>query len=191
MFKSQKPAKYSPSHIANYFLAVAEGDKIKMTTLKLMKHVYFAYGIYLYLTNENLFDENIEAWRHGPVVPSIYHEFKNFGLYNPIKKGTYATYLDPNDADPVPRKAIVEIYDINKDKGVNHAVCGSWFYFKDKNGDDLEELTHREGTAWSNLYKPGQNIILNNSEEGIEMIKKEAEMYYKASVEMLRSIKHK
>ena len=29
--------------------------------------------------NTPLFSENIEAWTHEPVVPEVYHKYKNFG----------------------------------------------------------------------------------------------------------------
>ena len=42
---------------------------------------YFANGILLAHTNgkQRLVNEKFQAWEFGPVVPSIYHEFKQFG----------------------------------------------------------------------------------------------------------------
>ena len=31
------------------------------------------------ITGKKLFDDPICAWKHGPVVPDVYHEYKNFG----------------------------------------------------------------------------------------------------------------
>jgi len=31
---------------------------------------------------EKLFDEPIKAWQHGPVIRSLYDEFKHFGSQN-------------------------------------------------------------------------------------------------------------
>jgi uncharacterized phage-associated protein len=33
----------------------------------------------LAINKEPLIDERVEAWNYGPVIPSLYHEFKNFG----------------------------------------------------------------------------------------------------------------
>ena len=66
--------------VAHYFLSLsdpAEGDAI--THLKLQKLVYYAQGFHLALYDKPLFDEAIEAWRHGPVVPALYREFRDFG----------------------------------------------------------------------------------------------------------------
>lgn len=44
--------------------------------LKIQKMLYFCQGYYLGLYNKPLFDEKIEAWQHGPVIPSVYNFFK-------------------------------------------------------------------------------------------------------------------
>lgn len=54
-----------------------------MSLLKLIKLVYLAYGWSIAL-DYRLFDEPIVAWKHGPVIRSLYHEFKHFGAA-PIK----------------------------------------------------------------------------------------------------------
>lgn len=68
----------TPQHVANFFLDKAEEEGIRITQLKLMKLIYLAYGWYKAITHKKLFEEPIQAWRHGPVIESIYHEFKHF-----------------------------------------------------------------------------------------------------------------
>lgn len=57
-----------------------------MTHKKLQKLLYFCYGIYLVQNNEEnnlndfLFENNFEAWVHGPVDPYIYSLYKNNGI---------------------------------------------------------------------------------------------------------------
>ena len=68
---------YSVNHIADWFLArlnTNAGDTI--SPLKLQKLVYYAQAWYLTAFGEPLFDERVEAWVHGPVVPTLYHRFK-------------------------------------------------------------------------------------------------------------------
>jgi uncharacterized phage-associated protein len=67
------------SAVADYFLELAKRDSIPITPLKLQKLVYFAHGWYLGLTAEPLLNEKVQAWKYGPVIPSLYHEFKEFG----------------------------------------------------------------------------------------------------------------
>ena len=71
---------YSAKAIANYFLEHRKKFKRKdpITQMKLHKLVYFAHGWHLALTGKPLIDETLEAWEYGPVVPSLYHEFKRF-----------------------------------------------------------------------------------------------------------------
>lgn len=66
--------------VANYFLALTnedEGDLI--SNLKLQKLMYYAQGLHLAVHDRPIFPECIEAWRHGPVVPELYHSNKNLG----------------------------------------------------------------------------------------------------------------
>lgn len=68
-------------------MRVAEDDPLKdelqsqarVDHLKLQKLLYFAQAIKLAVDDEPLFDERIEAWPLGPVVPLVYQEFKQHG----------------------------------------------------------------------------------------------------------------
>ncbi|MCD8018181.1 MAG: DUF4065 domain-containing protein [Clostridiales bacterium] len=55
----------------------------EVTPLMLQKLLYFIQGIYYALYDEPMFEEDCEAWIHGPVYPEVYRLFKNF-KYNPI-----------------------------------------------------------------------------------------------------------
>ncbi len=65
--------------IANFFLQLSDLEVGDLTNLKIQKLVYYAQGFHLALYNKPLFEENILAWEHGPVVESLYHEFKSYG----------------------------------------------------------------------------------------------------------------
>lgn len=58
-------------------------NNVKPDPLKLQKLLYFSQGISFCMFDEKLFDDDFEAWVHGPVIPKIYHQYKMFG-YNPI-----------------------------------------------------------------------------------------------------------
>ena len=70
---------HSALSIANAFLEVAKAEGKGISPMKLQKLVYYAHGWYLGLFGEPLIDETIEAWKYGPVIQPIYHEFKCFG----------------------------------------------------------------------------------------------------------------
>src|SRR4051794_9267350 len=70
---------YSAKSIANFFIGLAAAKGEKLSPMKLQKLLYYACGWYAGYTGQPLIDEAIEAWDYGPVIPSIYHEFKRFG----------------------------------------------------------------------------------------------------------------
>src|SRR5256885_15287234 len=65
--------------IANYFIQRGIDSNKSVTPMKLQKLIYFAHGWYWAIKNEPLIDESVEAWKYGPVIPSVYHAFKHYG----------------------------------------------------------------------------------------------------------------
>ena len=65
--------------VARYFLTKS-GD---ITPLALQKLLYYAQSFYYALFKENLFEDDCQAWAHGPVFPSVYYKYKEYG-YDPI-----------------------------------------------------------------------------------------------------------
>lgn len=69
---------YTALDIAKWFINATDresGDAI--THLKVQKLVYYAQGWALAYFGKPLFAEDLEAWAHGPVAPSVYHHFRN------------------------------------------------------------------------------------------------------------------
>lgn len=85
---------YKVLDIANKLLKNASdtnGGEL-MSNLKLQKMLYYEQGYHLAVFGTPLFDEDIEAWMYGPVVPSVYEHFHENGAGgivpetdNPIK----------------------------------------------------------------------------------------------------------
>ena len=76
--------KYTAEQIASWFLLynnlkVEEEGADSITNLKLQKLLYYAQGCYLALENKPLFNDNIVAWKHGPVVECIYNKYSPYG----------------------------------------------------------------------------------------------------------------
>src|SRR3990167_6214830 len=73
--------KYSALDIANYFLFKAQEENQELlSNLKLQKLVYYAQGMHLVVYDgQPLFEDVIEAWNYGPVVPALYHLYKEYG----------------------------------------------------------------------------------------------------------------
>jgi uncharacterized phage-associated protein len=68
-------------------------NKLHPAPLKLQKLLYFAQGTHFALYDEELFEDDLEAWVHGPVVRDIYFKFKNYGK-RPIDKIFEGVFLD-------------------------------------------------------------------------------------------------
>jgi len=70
--------------VADFFIELAgQNEEDAITQLKLNKLLYYAQGLYLAKMGKPLFDDPIEAWDLGPVVPVIYKKYSVCGK-NPI-----------------------------------------------------------------------------------------------------------
>lgn len=110
--------------VAQFFIANGANSEEGISNLKIQKLLYYAQGFYLAVYGKPLFDEELEAWTHGPVVPSVYHHYKC------------------NGSSPIPRTD----YDVNQiftdeEKeflGEVHTVFGQFSAWK------LRNMTHEE-----------------------------------------------
>ena len=100
---------YDVFDIANYFLFKAQADEQELlSNMKLQKLVYYAQGLHLVVFDKPLFNDSIEAWTYGPVVPRLYHEYKKFD------KGGIPPYdgFDPSKIDKVTQDFLDEVYTV-------------------------------------------------------------------------------
>jgi uncharacterized phage-associated protein len=56
-----------------------------LSNLKLQKLLYYAQAWHLVLRDDSLFDDEIEAWVHGPVVPCVFIKYCGAG-WSPLLK---------------------------------------------------------------------------------------------------------
>jgi putative zinc finger/helix-turn-helix YgiT family protein len=111
-------------HIVKYLLLSCSD----ITPLALQKLLYYAQGFYRVFTGEYLFDNDCEAWVHGPVYSSVYHKYKNYGC-TPIEKD--------NEYDNI------ELSTVEKD--ILDSVIRNFGCYS---GKVLEDMTHAE-LPWS------------------------------------------
>lgn len=72
---------YTALEIANKLLAKStdyDAGEL-MSNMKLQKMLYYQQGYHLAAFGTPLFNEDIEAWMYGPVVPCVYEHFKSHG----------------------------------------------------------------------------------------------------------------
>ena len=149
--------KNSALSIANYFVdkAICTGDQIK--PLRLMKLVYIAHGYMLAILNRSALNprfDKVEAWKYGPVIPSVYHSFKQYGN-NPIKEKTIIID-DENEKDGVYEVNVITPSLEGKDE---RSICDVvWKNYGSYSDSDLVTMLHKEGSPWAMVYVEGQNI---------------------------------
>jgi uncharacterized phage-associated protein len=72
------PHLTSSRDVADYLLNECRERGEVLTNLKLQKLIYYAQAWFLGLHGRQMFEEDCEAWVHGPVVPSQYHRFSDY-----------------------------------------------------------------------------------------------------------------
>lgn len=146
--------------IANYFIDLAHKDKKPIRPLKLMKLVYIAHGYILALLDkpaEGTKMEKVQAWQYGPVFPSVYYSFKQYGR-NPIDKKT--TVFDFSNAE-FPDS--VEITPMLTDEDARTVCRFVWKQYGKFSDSSLVSTLHAKGTPWSKVYEVGKNNIIPDS----------------------------
>lgn len=72
-------AMHRAIEVANWFVAKFAESGDLVTHLKVQKLLYYAEAWTQTLIGKELFPEQIQAWAHGPVVPEVFHAFKQYG----------------------------------------------------------------------------------------------------------------
>lgn len=132
--------------VANTFLYYGFEECIKISPMKLQKLIYFLFKQYAQKTNQQLFSEQFETWRYGPVLPSVYYEFSSFGSA-PITKFA-------RDA-----QGKVHILNVSSSKELNEAWSIVWNKYKYCSGSELSGITHQPGSAWSKAKDKQQPVL--------------------------------
>lgn len=89
----------SSTEIAELILSVSTSKGIGVSNLKLQKLMYYCQGYFLAIHNDALFDDEIEAWDHGPVVRDVYFNYNSFGradivLQNPVATEAFSETIN-------------------------------------------------------------------------------------------------
>lgn len=157
---------YTARHIANAFLDLAREEGKGLTPLKIQKLVYIAHGWSLAIFDRPLVaDEFPEAWQYGPVFPSLYHEFKEFGRDKIAGK---AKTFQKSGRGIFDFKVIIpEIPEDDRETWDFLKIV--WDKYGKFSGLALSDATHREGTPWSTVME--QSGGARNADIGNELIK--------------------
>ena len=137
--EAMKNKTHEPVAIANYFIEKSGGQGL--TLMQILKLSYIAHGFKLGLEMGELSCELAEAWKYGPVFPSIYYGFKR------EPPGRIKTLGTENDEITPVRTNFSE-----KERNVLDLVDE---IYSPVEGWRLSKLTHEEGTPWHKAYYEG------------------------------------
>ena len=122
-------------NVAEYII-----NTIPVDNLKLQKLLFYSQAVHLVLNKTPLFNDRIEAWMYGPVVPSVYKKYKKIGyeILQPSK--TQKATLSDSE---------IESIDMVID------------YYGNMTGVQLVTKTHQE-SPWKDVYVANKNILITN-----------------------------
>ena len=102
---------YNAIDIAHKILKKAtEDDNGELiTNMKLQKMLYYMQGFHLAFFDTPLFDEEIEAWMYGPVVPVVFEEYRQYGKSG-IEYNDEVLILDQNDKEENLFNKVYDVY---------------------------------------------------------------------------------
>ena len=141
---------YTAKAIANFFIKAAKSKGGSISPLKAQKLVYLSHGWHLALTGGEplIKDEYAEAWKYGPVFPSLYHEFKQFGA-DPIR-GWATDYEFDGDTFNI-RTVTPEVEE--SDEQTVAILNRIWKVYGGETGAELSARTHTPGSPWDQVKK--------------------------------------
>lgn len=124
---------------ANYMVYIMADAFDDLTNMKINKLLYYSQGYYLKRYKRPMYDDEIEAWDHGPVIPEVYSTYKKYDN-KPIKS---------YDVDMVAEVA-PEVKDI---------IFGVARKYGGYNASALRNMTHVIGSPWDQVYQKGDAHI--------------------------------
>ncbi len=167
---------YQVQQIANFFLEKGREENIPISPMKLIKLVYLAYGWMLAATGKRLFPDRIEAWQHGPVIPALYHEFKDWGR----------RFIDCYSRTVDLETGEIFVPKMSKDSADEYTVKLLeivWNAYKNFEPWLLREISHEKGAPWDKVYDPRRWGVVLNDDDIREYFTKKINGYLKAADE--------
>ena len=131
--------------ISEYIITIGK----EITPLSLQKILYYAQGFYKAFFGKFLFEDDCQAWVHGPVYVNIYEKYKEF------KSANISIDIDYDIEDII----------VDEKREILDVVIKYFGYY---NGKALEKMSHYE-TPWINARKgllptENSNNIINKED---------------------------
>ena len=159
---------HSALWVADYITAIGGGN---LTPLQILKMTYLSHGYTLVITNEPLISDKVEAWKYGPVIPTVYDALSLYGSVQVDSLHYCCTPLSSTDKIKERIEYLGERFG-EEEKEVIDCIVE---LYKDWTGGQLITLMHRNDTPWSQHYVKGS--------VGVEIPDESTKKYYKRLVD--------
>jgi len=134
LMTDQKP-KPNAAQVARILIELAEQDRDvdqePMTHMRLQKLLYYVQGWSLARRGEKAFDDRLEAWEHGPVVPVVYRQLKG-SKKNPL--------------------TVAQLEEGQIDSDLKTFIASVWSDYRSHSAIRLRQMTHAE-SPWKNAWE--------------------------------------
>lgn len=125
--------------VAKFVITRCIDNGTPISNLQLQKILYYIQAGFLKKLKYSAFNEDILAWKHGPVIPEVYYTFNSYVASCIEKRYDIDIELDEKE-EKIINDVILEKANLN-----------AW---------DLVEMTHEED-PWKDTYEENQNKIIS------------------------------
>jgi len=119
-----------------------------ISNMKIQKLLYFAQGIAFSFYGKKLFDEQLLAWQHGPVIREVYTEFAKFR----------SNFIDLEQVNSFDSESIAKI---ERDAEIREILTDIYDCLNRFSASQLRNISHDKDGPWARVYQPGEmnNVI--------------------------------
>ena len=135
--------------ITNFFLDTADVKKKPLTNMGLQKTLYYAHGWHLKIFKEPLIKNSFEAWEYGPVIKTIYDEFRGHKDL-PIKSRAKKFSSDHGDF-------VVVDYQLNDN--LKAFLENIFELYGTKHPYELSKMSHAEDGPWNKIREKSRTEV--------------------------------
>jgi uncharacterized phage-associated protein len=158
-------SQYSPIEVANTFIKRYGKNCPDLSHMKLQKLVYMVHGWWLAYNENPILNEKPQLWKHGPVIDSLYHILKVYGM-KPLKEPIQIIF-DQN----------APIIEGEQNKTIISLIEWVWNRYGHLGALELSDMTHKDGTAWKEVAKRNSFRVPKHMSLSDEDVAKEFSIY--------------
>lgn len=133
--------KVDSLELAKYIICRMAEKGERINHLKLQKLLYYVQAWHMVYTEQPLFEEDFEAWLHGPVLRNVWNYYK-----------TFSVMFDNLPCD--------EHYNVDLTEEQQEIIDDVLDEYGERSGYYLECLTHAEG-PWQEARRKGENTLIS------------------------------